>query len=217
MAKKKSWTDQETSYLKRYARSKTLADLAGRFDTGEDEVGKQLARLGLSAKDRRPATAAGGRGAGADPEIGDYEAGLAALGDGKLDAAEKAFRKVLDGTDRADLAARARQHLVVIGRRRGGDAGDADPFTRAVFERNRGDLAAALKLADQHAKDDPDGRFALLAAGLHSALGQEKEAAEALGRATEKDPVNRVRAYHDPDLAALRKKKEYAHLFALES
>lgn len=216
MAKKKSWTDQETSYLKRYARSKTLADLAGRFDTGEDEVGKQLARLGLTTRDGRPATAAG-RGVGADPEIGDYEAGLAALGDGKLDAAEKAFRKVLAGTDRADLAARARQHLVVVGRRRGGDAGDADPFTRAVFERNRGDLEAALELAEKHGRNDPDGRFALLAAGLHSALGQEKEAAEALGRATEKDPVNRVRAYHDPDLAALRKKKEYAHLFALES
>ena len=141
MAKKKSWTDQETSYLKRYARSKTLAD----------------------------------------------------------------------------LAARARQHLIAVERRRGGDEGDADPFTRAVFERNRGDLEAALALTEKHAKGDTDGRFALLAAGLHSAMGQEKEAVDALRRAAEKDPVNRVRAYHDPDLAELRKKKEHAHLFALES
>lgn len=214
MAKKKSWSDQETSYLKRYAASKTLADLAERFDTSEDEVGKRLAALGLTTKDGQPAAA--GRGA-ADPEIGDYEAGLEALGGGKLDAAEKAFRKVLAGTDRADLAARARQHLVAVERRRGGDTSDADPFTRAVFERNRGDLEAALELAAKHAEDDPDGRFSLLAAGLHSAMGQEKEAAEALRRAAGKDPVNRVRAYHDPDLADLRKKKEHAHLFALES
>ncbi|HEX6203302.1 MAG TPA: hypothetical protein VF100_09885 [Thermoanaerobaculia bacterium] len=214
MAKKKSWTDQETSYLKRYARSKTLADLAERFDAGEDEVRKQLAALGLTTKDGEPAAAGG---AGADPEIGDYEKGLEALGGGKLDAAEKAFRKVLAGTDRADLAARARQHLIAIERRRGGDEGDADPFTRAVFERNRGDLDKALALAAKHAGDDADGRFALLAAALHSALGQETEAAEALRRAAERDPVNRVRAYHDPDLAPLRKKKEHAHLFALES
>lgn len=214
MAKKKSWTDQETSYIKRYAKSKTLADLAGRFDAGEDEVRAQLAALGVTTKDGEPAGAAGG---GPDPEIADYEAGVRALAAGKLDAAEKAFRKALDATDRPELAARARQHLTVIGRRRGGGESDADPFTRAVFERNRGDLAAALALAEKHGKDDDDGRFALLAAGLHSASEREADAVAALSRAVEKDPVNRVRAYHDPDFAELRKKKEHAHLFALES
>lgn len=210
----KSWTDQETSYLKRYAKSKTLADLAGRFDAGEDEVRAKLAALALTTKDGEPA---GGARGGNEPEIADYEAGVKALADGKLDAAEKAFRKVLAATDRPDLAARSRQHLTVVERRRGGGEGDADPFTRAVYARNRGDLAAALALVDQHAKKDADGRFALLAAGLHSSQEREKEAAEALARAVEKDPVNRVRAYHDPDLAELRKKKEYAHLFAMES
>lgn len=216
MAKKKSWTDQEKSYIKRYAKSKTLADLAGRFDAGEDEVRAQLRALGVTTKDGEPAAAAG-RGPGADPEIADYEAGVRAFGEGKLAAAEKAFRKVLDATDRPEVAARARQHLDAIGRRRGGDEGEAEPFTRAVYERNRGNLAAALELAEKHAKKDDDGRFALLAAGLHSASDREKEAVEALSRAVEKDPVNRVRAYHDPDLAELRKKKEHAHLFALES
>jgi hypothetical protein len=95
--------------------------------------------------------------------------------------------------------------------------GDADPYTRAVFERNRGDVPAALALAEKHAKGDADGRFALLAAGLHSATDRENEAVAALTRAVERDPVNRVRAYHDADLAELRKKKEHAHLFALES
>lgn len=214
MAKKKSWSEQETSYIKRYAKSKTLADLSGRFDAGEDEVRAKLAALGVTTKDGEPAGAGGG---GPDPEIGDYEAGIRAFGAGKLDAAEKAFRKVLDATDRPELAARARQHLTAIGRRRGADEGDADPFTRAVYERNRGDFAAALALVEKHGKDDDDGRFALLAAGLHSASDRETDAVEALSRAVAKDPVNRVRAYHDPDLAELRKKKEHAHLFALES
>lgn len=209
----KSWTDQETSYLKRYAKSKTLADLAGRFEVGEDELRARLAKLELTTKDGEPAGGAGG----AEPEIADYEGGLQALASGKLDAAEKAFRKVLETTDRADLAARSRQHLTIVARRRGGDEGDADDFTRAVYQRNRGDAAAALALAEKHAKKDDDGRFALLAAGLHSSQDREKEAATALARAVEKDPANRVRAYHDPDLAELRKKKEYAHLFAMES
>jgi tetratricopeptide (TPR) repeat protein len=210
---KKSWSDQEKSYIKRYAKSKTLADLAGRFDAGEDEVRAQLAALGVTTKDGEPA----GAGSGPDPEIAEYETGIRAFGGGELDAAEKAFRKVLDTTDRPELAARARQHLTAIGRRRGGDDGDADPFTRAVLARNRGDFAAALDLAQKHGKKDDDGRFALLAAGLHSASDRQDEAVEALSRAVEKDPVNRVRAYHDPDLAELRKKKEHAHLFAMES
>jgi tetratricopeptide (TPR) repeat protein len=211
---KKSWSEQEKSYIKRYAKSKTLADLAGRFDAREDEVRAQLAALGVTTKDGQPASPSAG---GPDPEIADYEAGIRAFGAGKLDAAEKAFRKVLDATDRPEVAARARQHLTAIDRRRGGEAGDADPYTRAVFERNRGDVAAALALAEKHAKGDADGRFALLAAGLHSASDRENEAVAALTRAVERDPVNRVRAYHDADLAELRKKKEHAHLFALES
>lgn len=212
----KSWTDQEISYLKRYAKSKTLADLAGRFEAGEADVRAKLTALGLTTKDGEPATGDRRRIA-SDPEIGDYEAGLQALAGGKLAAAEKAFERVIDSTDRPELAARARQHLMVISRRRDGDTDAADPYTRAVFERNRGDLAAALAIAERHAKSDDDGRFALLAAGLHSVADREQDAIDALRRAVEKDPANRVRAYHDPDLAELRKKTEYAHLFALES
>lgn len=214
--KKRSWSDQDKSYLARYARSKTLADLAARFDATDGEMRAVLGQLGLTSKDGEPAPV-GGRGVAADPEIGDYQAGVEALAAGKLDAAEKAFGKVLAGTDRPSLAARARQQLATIARRRGGPEGDADPFTRAVFEKNRGDHRAALELVDEHAKKDEDGRFALLAAALHSAADRETEAVQALRRAVEKDPVNRVRAYHDPDLAPLRKKKEHAHLFALES
>lgn len=212
--KKRKWSDQEESYLKRYAGSKTLADLAARFDAGDDELRAALTRLGLTTKDGEPPRHA----AAADPEVADYEAGVKALADGKLDAAAKAFEKALTATDRPHLAARARQQLAAIARRRGGgDDGGDDPFTRAVFAKNRGDHQAALAIVEKHARKDEDGRFALLAAALHSAADREKEAIEALRRAVERDPVNRVRAYHDPDLAALRKKKDHADLFALES
>lgn len=211
----KNWNQQEISYLKRYAKAKSLADLAGRFDVGEDEVRRKLAALDLTTKDGEPPATL--RGTAADPEIADYEAGLQALVAGKLAAAEKAFERVVGGSDRPELIARARQHLAMVARRRDAPDGDDDPFLLAVFERNRGDHGAAMALAERHAKADDDGRFALLAAGLHSLADRERDAVAALERAVEKDPANRVRAYHDPDLADLREKTEYAHLFALES
>jgi tetratricopeptide (TPR) repeat protein len=211
----KSWSDQETRYLERYARTKTLSALAERFEATEGEVRARLAALALVTKDGEPA-GGGHRSAANDPEIGDYEQGLEALGAGKLPTARKLFERVVAGSDRRELAARARQHLKVIERLTGGGAGaEEDAFTRAVFERNRGDHAAALALVEGQ-KADADGRYAYLAATLHALAGREAEAAEALRRAVDRDPKNRVRAYHDPDLGGLRQKRDYAHLFGLD-
>jgi tetratricopeptide (TPR) repeat protein len=210
----KSWTDQDTNYLKRYARTKTLSALAARFEASDDEMRARLATLGLMTKDGQPRR---GAGIADDPEMGDYEKGIQALGGGKYDAAAKLFTRVVEASDRPELAARARQHLAAIARlsggpRAGGDQEDA--FTRAVYERNRGDYAAALALVEGQKRDD-DGRFAYLAASLHALADREAEAVEALRRAVERDPTNRVRAFHDQDFAALRRKRDYAHLFGL--
>jgi hypothetical protein len=197
----KSWTDQDTNYLKRYARTKTLSALAARFEASDDEMRARLATLGLMTKDGQPRR---GAGIADDPEMGDY-------------AAAKLFTRVVEASDRPELAARARQHLAAIARLTGGPpaGGDQeDAFTRAVFERNRGDYAAALALVQAQKRDD-DGRFAYLAASLHALADREAEAVEALRRAVERDPTNRVRAFHDQDFAALRRKRDYAHLFGL--
>ncbi len=213
----KTWTDQETSYLKRYAKTKTLAALAERFEAGDDEVRERLAALGLVTKDGEPSR--GASAVAADPEIGDFQAGLRAVQEHDWETARARLEQVIAKSDRPELVARARQHLAIAERhaapapkkRTGGD-----PYLEAVYAKNRGDLDAALSLVDGARGDDADGHFAYLAASLHSLGGREQEAAEALTQAVARDPAHRVRAFHDPDLAELRKRKEHAHLFGLD-
>jgi hypothetical protein len=65
-------------------------------------------------------------------------------------------------------------------------------------------------------KKDEGGRFAYLAACLHALAEDDEAAVEALAKAVDADPRHRVQAFLDPDLAALRKQKDYAHLFGLD-
>lgn len=209
----KSWSGQETGYLKRYAANKTLAELAQRFEVDEDEVRSKLAELDLTTKDGEPQS--GGK-ALSDPALKPFEKGIEALHDGDWKAARKAFETVIAESEEPDLTARARQHLRVVERRSGGDdGGEASPYMEAVLARNRGDLDGALEIAGK-AKKDEDGRFAYLAAAVHALRGDEDEAVKALQEAVDADPAHRVHAFHDPDFAELRKDKDHAHLFGLD-
>jgi hypothetical protein len=113
---------------------------------------------------------------------------------------------VLEECDRPELAARARQHLAICrtpeGRRR---RRRRRPLTRAVFEKNRGDFAAALELA---AEGQERRRRALrLPGGLDPRLPTGWTRPSRPSPGDRDDPVkNRVHAFHDPDFAELRKK-----------
>jgi tetratricopeptide (TPR) repeat protein len=209
----KSWSTQETGYLKRYAATKTLEELVQRFEAEPDEVRAKLAELELTTRDGEPG---GGAQAGPDPMIGPYEEGLEALYAGKWKKAAELFERVAADSDQPDLAARARQHLAAARRRAAAGEEKDEPYLQAVYAKNRGDLDEAHKIVDGQQKDD-GGRFAYLAASLHALGGRPSQAAEALGRAIEADPRHKVNAYHDPDFADLRKDKDHAHLFGLES
>jgi tetratricopeptide (TPR) repeat protein len=94
-----------------------------------------------------------------------------------------------------------------------GDGGD--PFLQAVFEKNRGNLAAALDLCRKEGREQKDERFAYLAASIHAVEGRLEEAVQALSRAIELNPRNRVHAYHDPDFAEIRRDRDHRQLFGL--
>jgi tetratricopeptide (TPR) repeat protein len=209
----KSWSSQETSYLKRYAATKTLGELAERFEVEADEVRNQLTELNLTTKDGEPKA---GSAVQSDPLLGSFEKGLKALYKERWDQAVKLFEKVVEEADQSELVARAQQHLEIARRRAGEDAaGVDDPYLKAVVEKNRGAYDAAWKIVKAQKKDD-GGRFAYLAACLHALAEDPEAAAEALGKAVGADPRHRVHAFLDPDLAALRKQKDYAHLFGLD-
>jgi tetratricopeptide (TPR) repeat protein len=166
-----------------------------------------------------------------DPMIEMYAQGLAALQQKKYAKAVELLEKVLEESDRPDLRDRARQ-LLNASREKAAEEGgkgegkpkgkakeaaaapeEADPFLRAVFEKNRGNHEAALEIARQH--EQKDERFAYLVAAIHAAESRLDDAVKALTRAVELNSKNRIHAFHDPDFAELRKNKEYRHVFGL--
>jgi len=173
----------------------------------------------LSSKARATAKAA----ADIDPALDAFTKALDAFHKKDWAKATELLESVLAESDRPDLSARARQYLVSSRQKLEETAGakgkakgeDGDPFLRAVIEKNRGDAAAALELCRQGGRDQKDERFAYLAASIHAAEGRTEEAVQALSRAIELNPKNRVHAFHDPDFAELRKDRDHRQLFGL--
>jgi tetratricopeptide (TPR) repeat protein len=160
-----------------------------------------------------------------DPALAAFAKALDAFHKRDWAKAAELFEGVLAQSDRLDLSDRARQYLAATRQKleeAGGSkarakakAEDGDPFLRAVFEKNRGDAAAALEICRQGNRDQTDERFAYLAASIHAAEGRTEEAVQALSRAIELNPKNRVHAFHDPDFAELRKDRDQRQLFGL--
>ncbi len=207
----KSWSAQETGYLKRYAATKTLEELVQRFEAEPDEVRAKLTELELTTRDHEPR---GGAAAAPDPMLGPFEEGLGALYGGKWTTAAELVVRMAAASAQPELAARARQHLAAARRRAAAAGDDGDPYLDAVYAKNAGDLERAREIVAAQKKDE-GGRFAFLDATLHAVGQRPSEAAAALERAISADPRHKVSAYHDPDFADLRKDKDYAHLFGL--
>lgn len=209
MPNKKRWSTTDVNYLKRFAPTKKIAELAKRFGTDPETVRAKLTELKLSAKDE------GGAARGPDPHLEEFEAGVKALYKGKWAEAEKKLASVAEKSDLPELVSRARQFLRVA-QTRAAEATpvEAEPYVQAVFLKNQGDLAGALEVCRE--KGGRDERFYYLAASIHALSDRQADAVKALGKAIEANPVNRVHAFHDPDFAELRKRQEHAHLFGLE-
>jgi tetratricopeptide (TPR) repeat protein len=206
----KRWKAEEITYLKRYAKRRTLEELAERFRTDSTEVQSELTELGLAAKNSvAPVNLA------TDPSVKLFEKGVRSLHRGKYEESRKILEEVMIGTDILDLAQRARRYLAVCNEhlQSGKSTDDEDPFLVAVYERNRGNLEGALELCSRGGRQSKDERFAYLAAALHSLKGDLDQAAKFLSLAVEMNPVNRVRALHDSDFAALESDPEHSRLF----
>jgi tetratricopeptide (TPR) repeat protein len=156
----------------------------------------------------------------ADPALDAFGAGLSALQAKDWKKAVEHLEQAVETADRTDLRDRAQQ-LLNAARQKGGTAdgktapkgSEADPFLSAVYEKNRGNLQAALDIARQDGRDQKDERFAYLVASIHAGENRLDEAALALTKAVELNPKNRIHAFHDADFAELRKTQR--HLFGL--
>lgn len=166
---------------------------------------------------------AGGRFAGiaADPAMQTFTDGMAALYRKDWAKAEELLGQVAGNRDLPELADRARL-LLAAARQKAAEsapkpkeADGEDPFLRALYEKNRGEIAAALEMCQKDGRDQKDERFAYLVAAIHAAENRTEEAARALTRAIELNPKNRIHAYHDPDFAELRRNRDFRPLFGL--
>jgi tetratricopeptide (TPR) repeat protein len=193
----KRWQKVELAYLKKHAGDKSLAHFAGRFHTDEGTVATKLEELR-------------GGGAAAAAAVVDsvehFTDGMAALYAGEWERAASLLEGVTDESS-PDLAARARQ-FAAVARQRLAEAPPEDPWLRAVFEKNRGRYADALQICDDGERSATDGRFAYLAAVLHTLQGDLDRGQEHLERAIALDPHNRAHALHDLDLRPLRERAE---------
>lgn len=207
-----TFQDSEIQYLKRYAGTKTPEELAQRFDTDTETVTDKLRELGLVVGEApdNPVLS--------DPALESFEKGYEALYKAKHKAAVKHFEKVVEETDQIELVARARQLLTICREHldESSSEDEPDPYLEAVMVKNQGDLDRALKIVNKEDKKLESARFAYLAASIHALAERPDEAAEALTRAIELEPKNRVYAYHDPDFAALREHDEHQGLFDVD-
>lgn len=154
-----------------------------------------------------------------DPALDAFTEGLAALQKKDWKQASERLEKAVELADRSDLRDRARQLLAAARQKAGGAKAakglEVDPYLEAVVERNRGNLQAALELCHKGGRDQQDERFAYLAASIHAVENRLDEAVEALSKAVELNPKNRIHAFHDPDFAEIRKNTGHRHLFGL--
>jgi tetratricopeptide (TPR) repeat protein len=157
----------------------------------------------------------------ADPALEALTQGLAALQAKDWAKAVERFEEAVRESDRPEVRDRARQYLVASRQKAEGEGekpakgAEQDPYLLAVYEKNRGNLKEALEISRKGGRDQKDERFAYLTASLHAIEGRWDEATQALVKAIELNPKNRVHAFHDPDLAELRKNRDLRPLFGL--
>jgi tetratricopeptide (TPR) repeat protein len=162
---------------------------------------------------------------GTDPSLEALTQGLAALQAKDWAKAVGHFERAVEQSDQSEVKDRARQFLTVSRQRAQGaeaktagakGAGEeSDPYLQAVYEKNRGNLQAALEISRKGGQDQKDERFAYLAASIHAVESRWDDATQALTRAVELNPKNRIHAFHDPDFAELRKNRDLRPLFGL--
>lgn len=205
----KRWKKQEITYLKRYASRRRLEELAERFHTDTTSVREKLEELGLEAKDWGGPPLADEP----DPMVKVLEKALTAMYKQKWEPAAKSLQRVIDEGDDVTLVARAREYLRACEQNLTATRSRIrDPYLRAVFERNAGNLTRALEISthSSHARDD---RFLYLAAAVSSLQGELDAAAKYLRKAIKRDARHRVHALHDSDFTALRESGEFDELF----
>lgn len=205
---KRSWTKAEIGYLKRHAHKQAPEELGEHFGIDPEAVREKLVELGLPTE-----PSSGSEGA----MLENYGEALQLLHGKKWQKAAELLTRIVEGAESPQLVDRACQNLAVCEQRLEEPEPLDDPYLQAVFEKNQGNLAAALDLCLDGGRTDKEERYAYLAASIQALAGSEEEALSHLATAIRLEPKNRVHAYHDPDFNELHGAEEFTALVATES
>ncbi len=148
-----------------------------------------------------------------DPMVSRYENALKLIEAAQWREAKAELEAVTASKDLPEVADRARQMLRAVERQLAAELEAEDPFLLAVYQKNRGQYAAALEICRGEGRLSNDERFAYLAASIFALEKRTDDAVAALLKAVELNPKNRVHAYHDPDFETLRDRPELEQLF----
>ncbi len=200
----KRWSKAEIAHLKRNFDSQSIEELAQRFHIDADTVRRKLEELGLGAADASAEAA--------EVALEDFGQALELLHGGKYTQAAEILERIAADAESMQLADRARQHLAICRSQTSEDTANGDPYLRAVFEKNKGNLEQALELCREQKAADGDERYTYLMASIQALAGADDEALGSLEAAIRLEPKNRIHAYHDPDFETLRGHEEFAEL-----
>jgi tetratricopeptide (TPR) repeat protein len=201
----KRWKKEEVTYLRRYAKKRTLVELTERFRIDAEAVEAKLAELGLQTIDGM-----GMVNLAEDPIVKIYELGLQAVSDRKWGEAKRQFKKVVAEGDMVDLVHRAEQYLDLAARHTGGDTDAPDDYLKAILEYNAGNLESAETACKLEGRLEKDDRFAYLGAAIAATRQEFELALERLEVAVELNPRNLIQARQDLDFSELREQPELA-------
>jgi tetratricopeptide (TPR) repeat protein len=205
----KRWKKEEITYLRRYAKSRTLLELTERFRIEAEQVEAKLAELGLKTVD-----GIGAVNLAEDPAVKLYERGVRAVHAKKWTEAKKLLERVVEEGDMVDLVHRARQYLELVERESKAAGDPRDPYVKAVLDHNAGNLDAAEAACTREGRMEKDDRFAYLAAAIAAVREDYAAALERLRVAVELNPRNLIQARQDVDFEELREQPEFDEQFA---
>ncbi len=203
----KRWKKEEITYLKRYAKQRTLEELTARYGIDAETMDNKLAELGLRTSDGR-----GKFDLSDDPVVKTFERGLHAVHAGKWAEAEKLLNKVVAESSLSEVAHRAEQYLALVERNKSKPPANDDPYLEAVVLHNQGDLEGAEKICLAQGRIDSDERFAYLGAAIAALRGDNETAMSRLGTAIDLNPRNRIQAAEDMDFEEMREDEAFAEL-----
>ncbi len=154
----------------------------------------------------------------AEKAVDDFSAALKVFQKGDLARAMSLLKTVLQKyPEERELADRARTYLAVCERKLQPQSPRLreaeDYYNHGIFLLNEGELEEASRMFEKVLSLDPGSERALYAqACVHARSGEREKALEALRRAIEANPSNRVLASSDGDFEPLRDDAEFSAL-----